>query len=172
MTQLQEISAAPLPSAFTRTKKTIPNPADWAKQEYRIYRRAPKYFRTHQIHNDSLMLMGSHELETLLNNAVRSKHKKNLHRRVSRLLSKCLISPKFRKEHWNQNRLTPTGFKEPLKLQKTRKKLKFLTIVHAVTSLDVATALEQAALLKAEIIRLCKMVEGVACIGTIEVEVV
>ncbi|OGQ57654.1 MAG: hypothetical protein A3J24_09400 [Deltaproteobacteria bacterium RIFCSPLOWO2_02_FULL_53_8] len=159
--------------AEAETKRRVPDPYKLHLEQSLKFQRLPHHSKNVDREKVALAVMGNSHLfaETLVNSGVRSRHAKNLNKRVRRLLSKSLNIKKSDRKKYEKFGTPAQGYFESSEHQKSRELISFITVIHAVAPLDVDVALKKAEELKQQVAEYVRKVPGAACIGAIEVEI-
>jgi hypothetical protein len=124
--------------------------------------------------NQSLRMMGRSDLidKTLLTKSVAKKHAHLLERKIKAQFRKITGKRKNQLKRFDQLKVRQFGYFKVDEQKIADETVRFLTIVHQVQLLSVKKALESAKELRQYVRKYIREIDGIKCIGVIEVEVV
>jgi hypothetical protein len=177
MTPSKSSNSEELLNSIVSLTPKITSVPGWYEKELNTrikYRRFPKGTRKLKALNESLLLMGNYHLikNTLLSAGVHKKHCKILQNNYLNRLNKFIKKANKNIPKSKIINQPDVGYYECPSQCLARSLIRFVTVIHSVEALNVATALIKAKELKFEIETYVNKVTGTACLGAIEVEVI
>lgn len=158
------------------------NAYEWDLENNIKHERMPYKSKNSDRFSTALKIMGNQHLEcnTLLDPKIHDKHRRNLYLKLIRKLQKTLIPKKtsiVAKKKYNLNGPVPNGLfgshkNESVNHVNARERIRFVTVIHEIKTLDIDAALLSAKQLKQQIEEYISKMPGAACCGAIEIELI
>lgn len=139
-----------------------------------VHERLPRGTRTTCRLECALEMFGNEHLldQTALDPEVHKRQQTLIHRRIKRIIKIKLQTAQQEMKPSKKFGRSELGYFEPLAEQELRERLRFVTIIHSVTSLNPDDALRDIVVFKKELDKYFKMISGIKLFGVIEPEIV